>query len=337
MDNLLPSLAEYKPEQDYVLAIVTGTDGSTYRKTGAMILIAQSLNYWGLISGGCLEGDIQENAAKVFQLRADMPLEYDMRGDDDLLWGMGSGCNGAVNLLLKFLPAKNNHLGFFEILHAVNNGKNYLMQVNAAQSNELVFKALANRPGQSGPGLSDADLTKACWNEDQTILSIPLLAPLNLLICGGSPDVPPVTSIARQLGWKTTVIDHRAEFATHAKFPQADQVALVKRGEWVDYTLDQFDAAVIMSHQFERDQAYLERLIQSEISYIGLLGPSKRRDRLLAECKTHFSAFEGRIFGPVGLDIGADTPQTIALAILAEIQAVRANKQVGFCYQDETR
>ncbi|MCW9017469.1 MAG: XdhC family protein, partial [Kangiellaceae bacterium] len=168
-------------------------------------------------------------------------------------------------------------------------------------------------------------------------LLIPLVAPLNLLICGASPDVEPVTSLANQLGWKTTVIDHRKEFARCQLFPAANNVLHIKRSEWKSFELVQFDAAIIMSHQFERDQDYLARIINSQINYIGLLGPRKRRNKLLSEIGAEFSQLEGRVFGPIGLDIGADTPETIALAIIAEIQAVKSNKKVGFCYQDETR
>jgi len=92
-----------------------------------------------------------------------------------------------------------------------------------------------------------------------------------------------------------------------------------------------------MSHQFEHDLRYLERLLASPLKYIGLLGPTKRRDKLLAECKTQFSEHEGRVFGPIGLDIGTGSAETIALAIISEIQAVRNKKNVVFCYQDPTR
>ena len=126
------------------------------------------------------------------------------------------------------------------------------------------------------PGLINTNFEK------NLIIALP--APLNLLVCGASPDVPPVVAIAAHLGWKTTVIDHRQELIELTRFPGAEAVTLVKRKAWSDFHLDSFDAAVIMSHQYERDKDYLSQLIGSKIPYLGLLGPRKRRDQLLNEC-----------------------------------------------------
>ena len=330
MLNLLDSLSKFNPESDYALAIIQSTEGSTYRKAGAMMLIDSQLNYWGLISGGCLEGDILENSRQLFAEKKDMSLRYDMRGDQDLLWGLGLGCDGAVNLLIKYLPASKSHFGFFDHLKKLDLGSAFLLTIELDNNGQLFFEPVSK---ESLP----ANNPQAEFHESQQRLTLPLLAPTNILICGASPDVPPVTAIAKQLGWKTTVIDHRRDFASESKFPEANRVAHVKRSQWEDFELDLFDAAVVMSHQFERDEDYLKRLLDSPIPYIGLLGPSKRRDKLLEACDRNFVQLEGRVFGPVGLDIGADTPETIALAIISEIQAVKAKKSTGFCYQDESR
>ncbi|TQV85045.1 XdhC family protein [Aliikangiella coralliicola] len=349
MLNLLTSLKNFDQNSDYVLAVILDTQGSTYRKTGAMMLLNSSLDYWGLISGGCLEGDIQQHSAEVFKQKKDKILHYDMRGDEDLLWGMGLGCDGAINVLLKYLPATENHLGFFEILNRVSAGQDHLLiidrvSINSASASESPlhnsFSYLALKKRQATIKIDNQEVTiaSAPWLEKSSQqLVIPFNAPLNILICGASPDVPPVTSLAQQLGWQTTIIDHRKDFASAGNFPAAHKVVHVKRSQWETFELENFDAVVVMSHQFERDQAYLSRLIDSPVQYIGLLGPSKRRDKLLEECGTAFADHEGRIFGPVGLDIGADSPETIALAIVAEIQAVKTKKDVGFCYQDKTR
>ncbi|WP_444994846.1 XdhC family protein [Aliikangiella sp. IMCC44359] len=334
--GLLSALDEYQPEADFILAVITNTEGSTYQKTGALMLINNQLKYWGLLSGGCLESDIQAHCQTVFENRQDTTLQYDMRGEDDLVWGLGLGCNGALNIRLKFLPASNQHYGFFEILKKVETGNDYLLMIDAKNQYQLHFEALQKNQKQlNSSGRLITIPEKPGYFNGQ--LLIPLKAPQHILICGASPDVPPVTNIAKQLGWKTTVIDHRKEFAQAHLFPAANQVIPIKRSQWPQFNLNTFDAAVIMSHQFERDQAYLAHLINSHLPYIGLLGPSHRRDQLLKQCKTSFSQHEGRIYGPVGLDIGADSPETIALAIISEIQAVKANKNVGFCYQDSTR
>ena len=320
MYSLLKSLSEFDPTLDYVLAIVVRTDGSTYRKAGAMMMINQNLKYWGLLSGGCLEGDIVAHSEKLFATQRDSNLVYNMRDESDLLWGMGLGCDGEVSILLKYLPAQQNHFGVYDGLFKLETGVSQQLQIDLSQNNQIVMK----------------DLSEDSPVENDTLI-FNLLKPHHILICGGSPDVPPVTAIAHQIGWKTTVIDHRKDAVLPQRFPFAESVEHVKRSDWDNFDLTRYDSVIIMSHQFEHDLRYLERLLASPLKYIGLLGPTKRRDKLLAECKTQFSEHEGRVFGPIGLDIGTGSPETIALAIISEIQAVRNHKNVVFCYQDPTR
>ncbi|MCF6194027.1 MAG: XdhC family protein [Kangiellaceae bacterium] len=326
MRSLFHSLSKIDKKKNYIVAIVTDTKGSTYRKLGAMMLIDQYLNYWGLLSGGCLEGDIIEHCKNIFKNKCDKKAHYNMRDETDMLWGMGLGCDGEITILLKFLPAAENHFGFFDNLQKIDSGMDAVLHLECDANNdvnEITFSF--NKTSLS----------------QQSEINIPIKAPHQLLICGASPDVSPVTAMANQIGWKTTIIDHRADYAERVKFPHADQVIHLKRSRWKSFSLDDFDSAIIMSHQFERDTVYLRRLLSSPISYIGLLGPTKRRDKLLQECDSTFSEQEGRVFGPIGLDIGASSPETIALAIISEIQAVKngkiANKKIAFCYQDENR
>ncbi len=323
MRSLLQALSIFEKQQDYVVAIIIDTGGSTYRKTGAMMLVDSSLNYWGLLSGGCLEGDILVHCESVLSRQKDQIVQYNMRDDTDMLWGMGLGCDGEITILLKYLAARQQHFDFFSNLKKLNNGTSLDLIIDHKNNYQIRFEP------QNSTNLKMA--------KSNNQLCIALKAPHHLLICGGSPDVPPVAAIAHQIGWKTTVIDHRRNYAVKNKFPFSDNVQLIKRSGWKDFDLSRFDSAIVMSHQFERDQSYLERLIESSIAYIGLLGPTKRRDKLLQRYGTNFANHEGRIFGPIGLDIGADTPETIALAIISEIQAVMNDKQVGSCYRDPTR
>ena len=320
MYSLLKSLQHFDSTQDYVLAIIIDANGSTYRKPGAMMLINAQQEYWGLISGGCLEGDIVLNSEKVIQTKQDLELVYNMRDQSDLLWGMGLGCDGEVTVLLKYLPSLEDHLGFFDALNCWRDGQSQHLSILANANNELKIMPLAKGP-----------------QTENVRFGFELVKPHHLLICGASPDVPPVTAIAHQIGWKTTVIDHRASAAQADRFPYAESVQLIKRSQWQDFNLAPFDSVIVMSHQFEHDQRYLKKLLSSQLDYIGLLGPTKRRDKLLANCGTHFGEHQGRVFGPIGLDIGSDSPESIALAIIAEIQAVRNKKSAISCYQDPTR
>ncbi len=320
MFSLLQSLKHFDPQQDYVLAIIIDANGSTYRKPGAMMLINSKQEYWGLISGGCLEGDIVLNSQQVISNQQDLELVYNMRDESDLLWGMGLGCDGEVTVLLKYLPSNAKHLGFFDALNRWQAGQSLFISILANTNNELQVVAL-DKHSSSQPIRFGFKLQK----------------PHHILICGGSPDVPPITAIAHQIGWQTTVVDHRPDSAQQSRFPYAESVRLVKRSQWQNFDLSAFDSAIIMSHQFEHDQRYLQTLLASELKYIGLLGPTKRRDKLLENCDSHFSQHHGRVFGPIGLDIGSDSPETIALAIIAEIQAIQNQKKTISCYQDPTR
>jgi len=320
MNSLLKSLKDFDSKKDYVIAIIIETKGSTYRKSGATMLVSDCFSYWGLLSGGCLEGDIVEHCRSVFETKSDSTIEYNLRDDEDWLWGMGLGCDGEITVLLKYLSAENNHFGFIKMLTQIESGKNQYLSIG--EDNSLVI------------GESQSE-------KHNSIFNIELKAPHHLLVCGASPDVPPVTAIAHHIGWKTTVIDHRKASLNPQLFPLVDNLIHVKNSQWNDFNLSQFDSVIIMSHQYERDRDYLKLLIKSQINYIGLLGPSKRRDKLLEDIGVEFKELENRLFGPIGLDLGAGSPEEIALAIVSEIQAVKNGKiyhhQIGFCYQDENR
>jgi xanthine/CO dehydrogenase XdhC/CoxF family maturation factor len=147
--------------------------------------------------------------------------------------------------------------------------------------------------------------------------------PVRLLVLGGGPDAVPLVRIARELGWYVTVVDHRRAYVERMASAGVDQ-ALETNPAALDANLDpdDFDAAIIMSHHLQSDRAYLRALATSAVPYIGLLGPRARRERLLADLGPNAAALAPRIYGPVGLDLGADTPQGIALAVVAEIHAV---------------
>ncbi|NQZ12517.1 MAG: XdhC family protein [Algicola sp.] len=309
MNQLLANLDQYDPNADYVMAIITETQGSTYRKAGAMMLINQSGKSWGLLSGGCLEGDIIAHTEQVFANEEDKRITYDMRGDPDLIWGLGLGCDGAVHILLKFLPKACDSDGksFIEVLNDVDDGIPFFLTLSLTD-NQMLFLY------EEDQLLSEL--------EQPGVLVVALNPTYRILICGASPDVPPVVNMAAQLGWQVTVIDHRPDYIKPERFSQARMVIRIKRSELAEFVVWKFNAAVVMSHQYERDLQYLDHLLNSDIPYIGLLGPQKRRDKLLKDCDTTIEAQLHRVFGPVGLKLGGHSPESIALGIVGEIQAV---------------
>jgi xanthine dehydrogenase accessory factor len=322
------------------LGVLVHTDGSTYRKPGALILIAADGEYVGLISGGCLEGDLREHARAVITSGAAREVRYDMRGTDELLWGLGLGCEGAMRILLLQSGPANGweplaHLAASYATHtptavgivvesssselpagsiAVPAQASHIANMPASLSAPAVQAALA-RTAQSG---QSQWLEEASWR----MFVVPLALPPRIVLLGAGPDAVPVVDFAARLDWKVTLIDHRPAYAVAAHFPAAERVVLARPEEVpAALELDSFGAAVVMSHHLPSDLAYLKVLAASAIPYVGLLGPAVRRERLLAELGSDARSLNQRLHAPVGLPLGGRTPESIALAIVAQLHA----------------
>jgi xanthine/CO dehydrogenase XdhC/CoxF family maturation factor len=319
-----------------VLATITATEGSTYRKPGAMMLIAPGGQYAGLISGGCLEGDLLHHAERVFETGAPGFVTYDMHADEELIWNLGLGCDGVIHLMLQRL-GPGPDFGFLGRLAAAREARQAVLLALVTQSDDDVPTGawgLLDSGGSSGGRPELAALLRPlaeAWPDwrcrsvrfgaddhpEAIVVHVP--APTRVLVCGAGPDAVPMARALAELGWQVVITDHRPAFAKAERFPDGCTV-LQGRPETLKERLDlaTLDAAVIMSHHLENDRAYLGQLSRCEIPYIGVLGPRARRDRLmeLAECRDRM------VYGPVGLDIGAELPGAIALAVAAEIHAV---------------
>jgi xanthine/CO dehydrogenase XdhC/CoxF family maturation factor len=320
-----------------VLATVTRTEGPTYTKAGALMLIAASGEYAGLLSGGCLEGDLAEHGRGVLESGRPKMVRYDMHGPDDLIFGLGSGCEGAMDILLIRLDAASGWEPMTHLVQAweTRRPEEWWLVVRSEDPVWPLGGGVFPRVGVTfgpvrpagvlvthggAPGTADADL-----------LRLQLLPPPRILLLGAGPDALPVAHMAEFLGWQLTVIDHRPRYATSERFPSAELV-LGGGPEALSELLSQphraatIAAAIVMSHHFVSDQNYLAALAASEIPYVGLLGPIVRRERLLSQLGALAARLRGRLCSPVGLDLGADTPEGIALAIAAEIQARLAGR-----------
>jgi len=335
-----PALLDFfranRDDEALVLATIIATVGSTYRKPGAMMLIARDGSFEGLISGGCLEGDLLHHAAEVFENRAPKRVTYDMHADDDLVWSLGLGCDGIIHLQLQRLE-KAAQFGFLEHLELAHRARQPALLALATRTDDRVPVGAHALLEQGGTGSGETVLLEALeshavdWPEwrfshvrfgdakagEAILVQVPPTP--RVLICGAGPDAVPLARVLAELGWEVVVADHRAAFARADRFPMGCTVVQERPGrlaQVVDPAT--LDAAVIMSHHLENDSSYLGVLAAYDITYIGVLGPRARRLRLaqLAECP------ERRLFGPVGLDIGAELPASIALAIAAEIHAV---------------
>jgi xanthine dehydrogenase accessory factor len=319
------------------LGVLVHTEGSTYRKPGALILIAAQGEYAGLISGGCLEGDLREHARAVIDSGQARLVNYDTRGEDDLLWGMGLGCEGVMRVLLLRAGPSNDWQPLTHLATALAaNQRTAFGVITESRSASLPTGTLvlpgaaadaapANTPAAQAALARVTTQAAAQWLEeaDRRLFVVPLSLPPRLLLCGAGPDTVPVVDFAARLGWKVTLVDHRAAYANPAHFPAAEQVLLAggdALGALID--LKGYAAAVVMSHHLLSDLGYLRTLAASPIPYIGLLGPAARRDRLLQELAGAAASLHGRLHAPVGLPLGGRSPEAVALAIIAEVQSV---------------
>lgn len=327
-----------------VLATVYETQGSTYSKAGHRILIADNGDYQGLVSGGCLEGDLAERASKVLANGKPATVTYDMRDGADELWGLGVGCNGLIRVFLQPLSADTGYEPFESIVAALN-----------AHSPSTVAIVVTSHDDEMPAGATliwDGDVRSA-WRLDATGVSrlrvgcervaetrassfesldgaadvlYSTLRPLpRILVLGAGLDAVPLVAMAAELGWLVSVVDHRPAYLEQGDFRAAESCELIEPAALATtFDLATFDAIVVMSHHLATDRTYLRQLADTRARYLGVLGPAARRNRLLDELGDGAEALRSRLKGPVGIDIGADSPESIALSVLAEIQATLA-------------
>ena len=321
-----------------VAALVIETRGSTYRKPGALMLFSSSGARAGLLSGGCLEGDLQEHARTMMSGGPTvLDRSYDSRGSDDPIWGLGLGCEGLMRVLLWRLDAGGGRETLAGLLAAEQQREPAALAVDVTDGRSVLATGDHRSPGLSGvvdetrllAAASDALSRRGAVLHDG-VFSFSAARVPTLLLCGGGPDAEPVQRMASLLGWRVTVVDHRPAYIDAARFPGATSVLQIDPEDpSATIVLEGFDAAVVMSHHLVADGRYLAALARSRVPYVGLLGPAARRERLYAELGPAAEALRPRLRAPVGLDLGGRTPEDIALSIVAEIQAALHDRRGG--------
>jgi len=341
LDTSLELLLERAPAEpaERVLATVVATAGSTYRKPGARMLIMADGSYLGLLSGGCLEADLKLHAQEVIEGGETRAIEYDMRGPDDILFGVGAGCEGAMRVLLEPAHAGSRaavalgaagqatRAGVPACLVAVHESTELPLGTYGTASLPPVLAAAAE---QSLAEALSREIVLDRGAEKLRAFVQFLAPPPHLLICGAGPDAQPVAAAARTMGWRVSVLDHRPAYADAKNFPGA-KVILTDPGSLrraVD--LHTCHAVIVMSHHLSSDVAYLRELAAAGTpGFVGLLGPAARRRRIAQELGAMAGALRLRLHGPVGIDIGAVTPEAIALAIVSQVHAWLAGRSRG--------
>jgi xanthine/CO dehydrogenase XdhC/CoxF family maturation factor len=292
------------------------------------------------VSGGCLEGDLSERARAV--LAADRPaaVTYDLRDAADEVFGLGIGCNGLLRVFLQPLRAERDYEPFAAIRAAlVGRERGAVATVIESSATELpagatvlcsagaarafgVDGAAAARLEQRARRTLAAGTAELATEAGATVLFAPLKPIPRLLVLGAGLDAVPLVAMAAELGWFVTVADHRPAYLARGGFTRAERALLVEPGA-LSQVLDlaAFDAIIVMSHHLATDRKYLAELAPIDARYLGVLGPRARRARLLRDLGADARDLDARLRGPVGVDIGADSPESIALSILADLQA----------------
>ncbi|MBT8090370.1 MAG: XdhC family protein [Gammaproteobacteria bacterium] len=325
--------------QSLVLATVFETIGSTYSKAGGQMIIDGDGNFCGMLSGGCLEGDLVERARHVIKSGVAETASYDLSADDEL-WGLGVGCDGTMRVLLQPLSPENEYQPFAAIADVLSGDEPATLAI-VIRAESTSIKAGASMLLQDGRelgfGISDAVLRSIAKSVDKkrpatmreadtpegacVVLYACIEPPPALLILGAGLDSEPVVRIASELGWRCTVIDHRPAYVDSRCYADSTRALCCPVDELAQQVrLEHFDLAIVMSHHLASDRAYLRQLAASDIAYIGLLGPAGRRERLMNEINDAADALQGRLHGPAGIDLGGRGPGPIALSIVAEMQ-----------------
>lgn len=351
------------------LATVVKTKGSVYRRPGARMLLVEDGQTVGSISGGCLEGDVFERSQPLmFYSGNPVVVQYDTTSSEDIVWGLGLGCNGVVEVLIESLndASARSQIEFIaDCLHQGQPGAiATVFHVEGETRANIASRLLLKPDGTVVDGIEDEDriLARSVLEDAHRVLGeaqfsygsatrsqvqsytlangaaevlIEVIQPLvPLVVFGAGHDAIPVVEFAKQLGWHVTVIDSRPGYATRDRFGLADEIIRSEpQNIQAHLTWNPRMVAVVMTHNYLRDRTLLRTLLATPLAYVGILGPKSRTQQLLQDLQADgfipTAAQLHRLYSPIGLDIGADAPEAIALAIIAEIQAVLANRSGG--------
>jgi xanthine/CO dehydrogenase XdhC/CoxF family maturation factor len=326
------------------LATVVHVEGSSYRRPGARMLVTEDGLLTGAISGGCLEGDALRKALLAINEGKNKLVTYDTSDEDDARFGVQLGCNGIVHIL------------FEPILSSLPNNPLQLLKQVAGQRSPSVLVSLFSLNSRSlQPGLcmaafnTERPLTASGLEKDiQADLELEIarafaenashtkayagaltayiefIQPaLSLYICGAGNDAIPLVEAAKLIGFDVTVIDGRQTHATVQRFPDARVWVAKPEQALAQVTVDDRTAFVLMTHNYNYDLEVLGGLMNSDCRYIGVLGPKTKLQRMYDDLEVRgVDCHQANVYSPVGLDIGAETAEEIAISIISEIKAV---------------
>lgn len=299
------------------LATVIRVQGSAYRHEGAKLLVAADGRTEGNVSGGCLEADVREVALRVIRSGQRERREYCGGANEVAAWDLGVGCDGVVEILVE--PVTDSRAversmldaeGAFTVLTDLATGARQVLDGTAAAASL---------------GVGDSRLVQDGRSE---LFADVLRPPPRLLIVSAGDDARHLAALAATVGFRVVVADRRPGLLTRERFPTPVRLVetdAARLGERIVLDADSF--VVVMTHSFADDTDYLRAVLRGPVRYIGVLGPWQRTERILGVLRAEAELDESRIYGPVGLDIGTDGAEQVALAVVAELLAVRSGRR----------
>ena len=357
--SIIHSLKSSKKTTSLILATLVAAKGSSYRRIGARALLLNDGTTLGMISGGCLEADLIEKAQKAVSTNKPYTIRYDSTDSEDSPFGLGLGCKGIVDVMIEPLSSIETdnykshyltHLGFlrnnnqpcalatvYGPTECPEMGSHMILTENINNLSKIkiidfgtwrngVRKFVVQELKQALTKKKSTSKIINFLDEKIQILVETIEPPIALTICGAGIDAQPLTEIASVLGWSSIVYDHRASLVTKGRFPKALEVICGSPEEFNNKTQERpQEIIILMTHNYSSDIAYLQQFASRNFDYLGILGPRKRTNRLIEKLGNKAPPVN-LIYGPTGLDIGAETPQEIALSIIAEIYTVIRNR-----------
>jgi xanthine dehydrogenase accessory factor len=341
-----------------VLATVIDVRGSGYRLPGARMLILENGDTFGTVSGGCLEADVMERANKVIESYKAEVFTYDTTADENSVFSLNMGCRGVIRILLEPVGRGSELVSLLKSVWKDREKLTVATFIGGDAAEKLDIGARIFVGADEKVSIGGAAIMEAFLGIDDDLLTFDesdalyetmryvtqageaefafesLLPPVLVAIFGAGADAVPLAKAAHDLGWQIRVFDHRPAFLTRERFPDANEIRLVDR-ETNNFHLaaDNLTAIVSMNHNYDRDKEAIGFALGTDAFYIGALGPKKRTEQILDELRQRGKALApdalSRLRYPAGLDIGGDTPESIAISILAEIQSVLKQRPGG--------
>lgn len=329
LSTLLDLWFHNRDSRGWVLGTVYRTRGPSYRKAGSMMLCDDLGRHYGLLSGGCLESDIQRHALKALRTGKAATIRYDGSDEGDVAFQLGIGCGGEVEILLQPITAENSYLQLAELRSQLRQRQPvvFRQQISTNTEARAELRPLRASTQEAGIPLQRPVLEEkngALW------LNTPLLPAPHVLILGGGIDARPMAQQFNAQGWQVSLCDPRPANARPAYFPNCTSYRCHPDALPELLDLNSIDAAVAMSHNLNLDAAAIRLLHLRPLRYLGLLGPLSRRDRVLAlsgiSTSDQEKLIQGVLRAPIGLDLGGELPESIALSTCAEIHSVLHGK-----------